>query len=295
MNARETAWRVFAGELNSSSLELKGEEEKTPSYLVTPLGAKLNRILITGVLLDKENTGTEEEPMWRGKIQDISGNFFINVGRFQPDAAASMVDLEAPSFVAVVGKVRTYTADDGRVFVTVRPETITTIDESTRNYWILEAAQSTWNRLVKMKDALRIPNAGRQDLVSKGFTPEDADGIVQALEHYGVPESAKYLKLVQNSLRVLLPDRNIDLGLPEDIADAPDEIVLDEGDMVKGKEFLLSLLEELDLGEIGVSMDVILKRAAENGMSPEEVEEASDALMDDGLAYEPKVGFLKSI
>ena len=294
MNARETAWRVFAGELNSSSLEIKGEEEKSPSYLVTPLGAKLNRILIAGVLLDKENTGTEEEPMWRGRIQDVSGNFFINVGRFQPNAAASMADLEAPSYVAVVGKVRTYTADDGRVFVTVRPETITNIDERTRNIWVLEAAQSTWDRLVKMKDALRIQNAGKQDLVGKGFSPDDAEGIISALEHYGMPESAKYLKLIQNSLRMLLPDRNIDLGLPEDLADAPDEIVLGE-DTGKGKEFLLSLLEEMDMGELGVSMEVILKKAAENGMTPEEVEEASDALMDDGLAYEPKVGFLKAI
>ena len=294
MNARETAWRVFAGELNSSSLEIKSEEEKSPSYLITRLGAKLNRILIAGVLLDKENTGTEEEPMWRGRIQDVSGNFFINVGRFQPNAAASMADLEAPSYVAVVGKVRTYTADDGRVFVTVRPETITNIDEKTRNLWVLEAAQSTWDRLVKMKDALRIQNAGKQDLVGKGFSPDDAEGIISALEHYGMPESAKYLKLIQNSLRMLLPDRNIDLGLPEDLADAPDEIVLGE-DTGKGKEFLLSLLEEMDMGELGVSMEVILKKAAENGMTPEEVEEASDALMDDGLAYEPKVGFLKAI
>ncbi len=294
MNARETAWRVFAGELNSSSLEIKSEEEKSPSYLITPLGAKLNRILIAGVLLDKENTGTEEEPMWRGRIQDVSGNFFINVGRFQPNAAASMADLEAPSYVAVVGKVRTYTADDGRVFVTVRPETITNIDERTRNLWVLEAAQSTWDRLVKMKDALRIQNAGKQDLVGKGFSPDDAEGIISALEHYGMPESAKYLKLIQNSLRMLLPGRNIDLGLPEDLADAPDEIVLGE-DTGKGKEFLLSLLEEMDMGELGVSMEVILKKAAENGMTPEEVEEASDALMDDGLAYEPKVGFLKAI
>jgi len=147
---------------------------------------------------------------------------------------------------------------------------------------------------VRMKDALRVQNAGRQDLVNKGFSQEDADGIISALEHYGIPESSKYLKLVQNSLRMLLPDRNIDLGLPEDIADAPDEIVLGE-DTGKGKEFLLSLLEAMDMGELGVSMDVILKKAAENGMSPEEVEEASDALMDDGLAYEPKVGFLKAI
>ena len=55
MNARETAWRVFATELNSSTLEIKATEEKMPSYIVSPLGAKINRVLITGVLTEKEN------------------------------------------------------------------------------------------------------------------------------------------------------------------------------------------------------------------------------------------------
>ena len=41
---REVAWRVFAGELNSSDLEVRGEGEKAPSYLITPLGAQINRL-----------------------------------------------------------------------------------------------------------------------------------------------------------------------------------------------------------------------------------------------------------
>ena len=45
MNARETAWRGFATELNSSTLEIKATEEKMPSYVVSPLGAKMNRVL----------------------------------------------------------------------------------------------------------------------------------------------------------------------------------------------------------------------------------------------------------
>ena len=117
MNARETAWRVFATELNSTTLEIKATEEKQPSYIVTPLGAKINRVLIAGVMTEKENIGSEEEPMWIARIQDVSGCFFINVGRFQPEASAAIADIEMPSFVAAVGRVRTYTTDDQRVFV----------------------------------------------------------------------------------------------------------------------------------------------------------------------------------
>ena len=42
---RETAWRVFAGEFNDSTVEIKGQGEMSPSYVVTPLGAKINRVI----------------------------------------------------------------------------------------------------------------------------------------------------------------------------------------------------------------------------------------------------------
>ena len=52
---REPAWRVFAAEYNDATIEIKGTGEKTPSYIVTPLGGKINRVYITGVLTDVEN------------------------------------------------------------------------------------------------------------------------------------------------------------------------------------------------------------------------------------------------
>ena len=55
-NPRETAWRVFANELNTSTLEIKATEEKMPSYLVSPLGAKINRVLVAGTLTEKANS-----------------------------------------------------------------------------------------------------------------------------------------------------------------------------------------------------------------------------------------------
>lgn len=302
MNARETAWRMFAGELNSSSLEKKGADEKSPSYVITPLGAMVNRVLVAGVLLEKENTGSEDEPMWKGRVQDVSGNFFINVGKFQPEAAAAMADIETPSFVAIVGKVRTYTTDDGRTFVTVRPERIVNITDESRNMWILEAAQSMWRRLISMKNALQIPEVRENDLVAKGYTLHDAEGIIGALDHYGIPESSKYLKLMQNSMRLLLPDQNIDLGLPEDMSELPDELDMEpqspktEG-MVSGdkEDIILRILDELDNDSRGAPRDEVERRAESEGISSNEVEEISNSLMDKGLVYEPNLGYLKKI
>ena len=303
MNARETAWRVFATELNSTTLEIKATEEKQPSYIVTPLGAKINRVLIAGVMTEKENIGSEEEPMWKARIQDVSGSFFINVGRFQPEASAAIADIEIPSFVAAVGRVRTYTTDDQRVFVSVRPEHIVPISESVRNEWILETAKSTWKRLTDTKKVLGMGDATEQDLIKAGMSPTEAFGITYALDNYGqMPDSTLYLKTIQAALRMLLPERNVDLGFPEDYSDEPDEIEIPEGqeggsgnNAAQLEDLILNLLEELDTDGKGAPREELERRAEAEGISSIELEEVSNTLMDKGLVYEPNLRYLKRI
>ena len=302
MNPRETAWRVFATELSSSSLEIKATEEKSPSYVITPLGAKINRVLIAGVMTEKENIGSDEEPMWKARIQDVSGSFFVNVGRFQPEASAAIADIEIPSFVAAVGRVRTYTTDDQRVFVSVRPEHIVPIDESVRNEWILETAKSTWKRLKDTKKVLGMGDATEQDLIKAGMSPTEAFGITYALDNYGqMPDSTLYLKTIQAALRMLLPDRNVDLGFPEDYSDEPDEIEIPENGEGSGnnaaqlEDMILRLLEELDTDGKGAPREELERRAEAEGISSIELEEVSNTLMDKGLVYEPNLRYLKRI
>jgi len=300
MNARETAWRLFSSELNTATYEIKGEDEKSPSYVVTRLGAMVNRVLVAGVLTEKENVGTEDDPMWRGRVQDLAtGNFFINVGRYQPEASAAMADIAAPSFVAVVGKVRTYTTDDERVFVSIRPERIVNITEEMRAQWILEAAGSTWNRLKNMKRAASAEGLTEASLKAKGLTEREAKGILAALERYDLPDSTSYLKSIQAALRAILPERNIDLGLPEDMSDSPDEIDIERGHVGAGdadaEDVILSLLEELDTDGKGAPRDELERRAEAEGISSMELEEISNVLMDKGLVYEPNLRYLKRI
>ena len=81
---RQTAWRVFAGEFNDSSVEIKSEEEMTPSFVVTPLGAKVNRVFIIGVLTDVENI-SENGELIRAHISDPTGVFTLYSGQYQKE------------------------------------------------------------------------------------------------------------------------------------------------------------------------------------------------------------------
>ena len=297
---RETAWRVFSSELNTASYEIKAEAEKMPSYQLSRLGAMINRVLIAGVLTEKENVGSPEEPLWRGRIQDVaSGTVYINIGRYQPEAAAAMVDIEPPCLVAVVGKVKSYTTEDQRTYVSVRPERIIPIDENTQREWLLDTARSTWKRLVDMKTAMGTIDKSVAGLTKEGFSELSAKGISLALEQYGMPDSAMFLKSIQAALRTLLPDQNVDLGLPEDLSENPEEIDLEpqsSGDDSEDKEeIVLELLTELDTEGKGAPRDDLERRAEQEGISSMELEEITNTLMDKGVIYEPNLRYLKRI
>lgn len=298
MIIREPAWRIFSGELNASNLEIKGEEEKSPAYLISPLGARINRVLVAGVLLEKENIGSEEEPMWKARIQDPTGSFFINAGRYQPEASAALAQMEVPSFVAVVGKTKTFSPDDGRVFVSIRPERITQVEERVRDRWVLEACQSTWKRMKAIRSALAMDNPDEKALENSGMSPALANGILEAITYYGVGDSSRYLRMIQDGLRIILPDRQIDLGLPGDDAGLPDEIDVDPSKIssdIDIEDLVLSFLELLDKDGKGAPLNDVLIEAEKEGISNAQLEEITNSLMDKGLVYEPVLGKLKKI
>ena len=149
---REVARRVFAREFNDASHTFKeSDDERAPVYLLLPTGERANRVFLVGTLTEKEDVGEDDE-YWRGRIVDPTGTFFVYAGQYQPDAASTLRDLEPPAYVAVVGKPRTYETDDGSVNVSVRPESITAVDATTRDRWVVEAANRTLERAAAFDD-----------------------------------------------------------------------------------------------------------------------------------------------
>ena len=296
--SRETAYRIFSKELNSSTFSKRGEEEMSPSYIVSPLGTMINRVMISGVLTEIENSGTDDEPMWKGRVQDIAGNFFISVGKFQQEASASMANLEAPCYVSIIGKVRTYTTNDGRTFVSVRPEHIVRIEEDDYFAWLLETSRSLWKRLLTMRNVMKIPEVTNQDLTAKGFSPQEADGIITALDSYGNPESTMYLKMMQDALRRMLKDDSIDFGLPGDSNSAAEIVEKSEKDAENDlaiEDMVMKYLDEMDDNPRGAYIDDLYRKGEEDGIPAQKIDEITDRLMDKGVIYEPNLGYLKKI
>ena len=151
---REVARRVFATEFNDASYTFKeSEDERAPVYLLLPTGERANRVFIVGTLTEKEDVGEDSE-YWRGRVVDPNGDtFFVYAGQYQPDAASVLRELETPAYVSVVGKPRTYQADDeDDVYVSVRPESITEVDTATRDRWVVETAERTLERVQAFDD-----------------------------------------------------------------------------------------------------------------------------------------------
>jgi len=297
MISREIAWRVFAGEFNASTLEIKGEGERAPSYVITPLGAMINRVFIVGVLTDSDNIGTEEEPLWRARISDPSGIFYISAGQYQPEAAMAISEIEAPAFVAVVGKARTYSPEEGTLYVSIRPESVRIVDESIRDYWVLDSCRSTLKRIAAISDALEMEEPSADELVKLGHNRRLADGVVQSIPHYDGIDLGMYRGMVVDALRYLLPEYEMEIELPKEVPQGPEEIEL-EGETTEDidqEELVLGLIERLDSGGKGAPWDDIMEEASKSGIERMKLEEITNSLLDKGLIYEPVLGKMKRI
>jgi RPA family protein len=149
---RQVAHRAFSSEFNQATYTFRESEDKqAPIFALLPTGAAANRVFVVGTLTETENVGTDEE-YWRGRVVDPVGTFFVYAGVYQPGAMEVLKAADTPLYVAVVGKPRTYETDDGGVNVSLRAESITTVPETTRSRWIVEAADRTVDRIARFDD-----------------------------------------------------------------------------------------------------------------------------------------------
>ncbi len=220
---REVAYRLFAAEYDDANYSYsESDEERAPNYVVTPTGARVNRLFVVGVLTEVEPVN---ENMLRGRVADPTGAFVIYAGQYEPDEQAVLERTDPPAFVAVTGKANTFEPDDGdTVYTSIRPESINVVDAETRDRWTVQAAEQTLTRVHHAAAALSTGLAGeqlRETLADRDIDPALADGIVRALAHYGTTPS--YLDgirdLALDAARVVAGERDS----ARDLTVAPDD------------------------------------------------------------------------
>jgi len=233
---REVARRIFAQELRDSDLSFReNDDQYAPLYLVSPTGARSNRVFVVGALVERDNLGDEVE-YWRGRIVDPTGSILVYAGQYQPDAAQVLAATETPSFVAVVGKPSVYETDDGTRLISVRAEFIQKVDAATRDLWILDTSKRTLDRIKAFEEFLQQggPDAfsSGEDLLSRPPVSEDVADIGKAHLHYET-DLERYRDMVIRALESL--GRESEKSEPEPV--------------VEGSEEMTDLTESSDISE----------------------------------------------
>lgn len=199
--SREVAKRIFAEELRNSNLSFRDGEDQhqyAPMYLLTPTGAKCNRVFVVGTLTERDDIGGDTE-YWRGRIVDPTGSILIYAGQYQPEAAQKLSSIEPPAYVAVVGKPNLYQTEDGNVVISLRAESIQKVDEATRDRWILDTAGRTQERLEALKYAATISGEFSSADKAPALPAMDVD---RAKQHYNT-DITQYRKMVIRALNSL--------------------------------------------------------------------------------------------
>ncbi|WP_224449913.1 hypothetical protein [Haloprofundus salilacus] len=286
---REVAYRLFAAEYDDASMSYsESDEERAPNYVVTPTGARVNRLFAVGVMTEVEQVN---EDVLRGRVADPTGAFVTYAGQYQPEAMAFIDRTTPPEFVALTGKARTFEPEDSdRVFTSVRPESVNAVDADTRDRWVVSTAEATLRRVAAFDAALTDDRRGddlERVLLAAGVDETLAAGIPRAIDHYGT--TTAYLEAVRqlavDALEVVAGDR--DEVRPLTVGPAEGEAT-ELGPLPAGVERPDLSAVETDAAEPAV--DETDEVEAEEGVETPEVTETEEAEAESAETLEATTG-----
>ena len=198
---REVAWRMFAAEFNDAQFEEKGTGEMAPNYVITPLGGRVNRVFLVGVLTDVEPV-SEDSGFVRAHVSDPTGVFTVYSGQYQPEITEQLTSIEIPAFVAIMGKSRAYIPEDGdMLYASVRPQQIAVVNPEIRDEWIVETCKHTLERLDAMREAVKMSENHASELKTLGFGSYLSECVENAVQRYSQIDLEKYRQMVSEALQ----------------------------------------------------------------------------------------------
>ncbi len=166
--------RMLAAEIVDTTVELptsKDRNQYAPVMYLSPTGAEVNRVLIAGTAVEKDDVGTDNS-FWRLRVADPTGAIFVYAGQYQPEAAKAISKLDLPCFVIVSGKLAHYKPEIGGTIVSVRAESIAPVSIEHRDLALADIAHHTLNRL---------PDAGKNEKVKENYPGYDFSTLVRSI------------------------------------------------------------------------------------------------------------------
>ena len=314
---RQTAIRLFAREYYESSLPDGGEGEYDPRFIVTKLGARVNRMYVCGVVERLERRDTERGPSYRGAVRDPTGLHLWNVGSFHPDLHIEMEELVARFeggdrfLMACIGKSNHYTTEDGGFRCLMRMEDYAIIDREVYAAWLVETANHTMRRIDALGKAQSAETTDSNTLRDAGVPEDLVEGLGLAMNHYGDWDAEGYKVGVLQALsaaegRVISFEEHeaisSDSGEPasgDDGEGAPDDSSESPPSTDGNLDIETVVLEVITehAGAEGIDYDSITRHCIQRGVTDEDaIEDTIHALRDDKCEImEPRFGWFKPL
>jgi len=304
---RQSAIRIFASEYRDSSLPEEGSGEYDPSFIITKIGAKVNRALVCGVIDRVERKEGDNGPSYSAYIRDPTGTHLFNVAPFQPELHPDFEELMARYetgdrfLLALVGKARWFETEDGGIFTSLRAEEFSIIDKECYTNWLVQTADATLRRIDAHAASLEsdlTPAA----LEEAGVPSDLVDGLILARGHYGEFDPEAYRVGVLQALSTATgrtsvieaatpePEETPTLEQSAPKADAQ-QAPVEPSDAV---EAIIETIRSRDAGQ-GVDYNDIVAALVNAGHSREAAEDAIDSARDQGEVMEPRFGFFQLV
>ena len=300
--ARQSAVRLFAQEYRDASLTEEGSGEYDPSFVITKIGAKINRALVCGVIDRMERREGDSGPNYSGHLRDPTGSYLFSVASFQPELHPDFEELMARFesgdrfLLALVGKARWFETEDGGMFTSLRAEEFTVIDRECYTNWLVETAEATLRRIDAHSTSLEA-DLTPAALEAAGVPRDLVDGLILARGHYGDFDPEGYrvgvLQALSMATSLMEPPQPTATTLEETASQAPEssEPAAEPGDAI---ELILETVRSRDTGE-GVEYNDLVTALVHGGHSRESAEDAIDQARDQGEVMEPRFGFFQLV
>ncbi|MBS72853.1 MAG: hypothetical protein CMA91_01170 [Euryarchaeota archaeon] len=303
---RQPALPLLASEFGESTLHQQGSGEYDPLFLITKLGAKVNRVIVAGLLERLEPRETANgATIWQGQIRDPSGTHYFSVGDYAPESMreltvqlSSRIDDGEVIMLMMTAKARYFQTDEGAVYTSLRPEEAAVISRTVYREWLVRAAKGMLTRIDAHEKSINSEKS--IDSLAKAGVPENLiEGLLLAGEHYGEIDTESYRLNILQTLDIA-EDKEVSIT---PVVQAQKSLVVEESqseDKEPAKEnqegdinsAILDLVKRLDKGE-GVDFDTVLNNASARGYDRDAAEAALDELSEDGEIHEPRFGWFK--
>ncbi|HZY70102.1 MAG TPA: hypothetical protein VFF67_03885 [Thermoplasmata archaeon] len=304
MNGREPAWRTLALELNAATEEERGEGDRAASYLVSPMGGRMSRVLLAGTLAPAEPSGRPDGPPFlRARLADPTGTITVTAGGFQPRALAALQAHRAPSAHVAVGKVSLFQGRDGNSYVSVRAEGLRAIDPVTYRGFLSDTVKQTVRRIELVQKLRLQPSTPDEELAASGVPSAWLRGARTSIARFPSVEPSRFVGPLATALAVV--QRGEPKATPAASIPSPSVTVTRRAPpaappppSAAEQALAASFLDVVD-GLADASVDGYadlrdaFRLAAERGVNSERAEELLNRLEEDGVLEEPIVGKLR--